>query len=254
MYLFYLDETGDHQSWNDQDNFALAGVAVHEGQVRGLSVKLDQIQADYFPGISVPIEFHAQHIRSGKGRYRHFPQETREELLGALYRVLNEAHFPNLVMFASAIHVSAVNSPDQALKDCLADICRHFNEFLVRQYKAGFPNKGLLIIDASGRDKDIRRLMHEFSRTETDDAYFGNIVDVPYFGDSGHTRMLQLADHAAYAVNRHLNHGDHEYLHRIIDRFAKRSRFGRPVGFRHLVGAGHQCSCPAFHGLPSPAD
>ncbi len=133
MYLFYIDESGDPGGWETQDNFVLGGVAVHEGQVRRLSDELTSVQGTIFPGIAVPIEFHAQHVSSGKSRYRKMTLEQRSDILDAIYNVILNAHFPSFVAFVTAIHVSAVKSHSQALRDCLEDICQRFNTFLVRQ-------------------------------------------------------------------------------------------------------------------------
>lgn len=247
MYLFYLDESGDPDRWTDQDNFILAGVAVHEGQVRGLSEEIEKIQQRFLPGISVPIEVHADHIRSGKGRFRQMPPDHRIALLDSAYRVIGDAHFPNLIAFISAIHVSAVTTPAQALTDCLEDICQRFNTFLVRQFSAGYRDKGLLIMDRSGRDARVRELMGQFDREGTRRGYLGNIVDVPYFADSSHTRMLQLADLLAFAGGRYFNRNDPTYLDAVLSRIDTQYRNGPRVGLRHIVGRGFLCSCIAGH-------
>lgn len=247
MYLFYMDESGDPNGWNSQDNFVLGGVAVHEGQVRRLSRELSDVQERFFPGIAVPLEIHAQHIFSGKGRFRRLEPRQRSDLLDEALNVIAGAGFPNLVAFVSAIHVSAVTSPRQALGDCLEDICQRFNTFLVRQFNAGYKDKGLLIMDRSGRDTRVRELMAEFERHGTSRGYLGNIVDVPHFADSSHTRMLQLADLLAFAGGRYFNANDDTFLVKVLPRIDRRSARGDRVGLKHIVGSGHRCSCMAIH-------
>lgn len=247
MYLFYMDESGDPSGWNTQDNFILAGIAVHEGQIRRLSGDLSTVQRRFFPDISVPLEFHAQHVFSAKGKFRNMAPKQRTDLLHAAYSVIANAGFPNLLAFISAIHVSAVTSPPQALRDCLEDICQRFNTFLVRQFNAGHPDKGLLIMDRSGRESRVRELMAEFAGQGTEERYLGNIVDVPYFADSRHTRMLQLADLVAFAGGRYFNSHDDKYLQIILPRVDRRSPTGHPVGLKHIIGTGHCCSCIALH-------
>ncbi|MBM4041683.1 MAG: DUF3800 domain-containing protein [Planctomycetes bacterium] len=247
VYLFYVDESGDPHGWESQDNFVLGGVAVHEGQVRRLCAELDAVQKAFFPGIAVPFEFHAQRIHSGKDRFRAMSQERRTELLNTAYDVIARAGFPNLVGFISAIHVSAVTSPHQALSDCLGDICQRFNTFLVRQYSAGHPDKGLLIMDESGREPRVRELMAEFDQRGTRWGYLGNIIDVPYFADSKHTRPLQLADLLAFAASRYFSSNDDTFLQRVLGRIDRRGPTGDRVGLKHLIGADHHCSCMAIH-------
>jgi hypothetical protein len=158
VYLFYVDESGDPNTWVQNDNFILAGVAIHEGQVRRLSEQLDAVQRRFFPSIQMPVEFHAQHIHGAKDRFRGMLPADRTALLDAAYSVVSNAGFPNLIGFVTAIHVSAVTSPSQCLRDCLEDICERFNLFLVRQFNAGYKDKGLLIMDRSGREARVREL------------------------------------------------------------------------------------------------
>ena len=247
MYLFYLDESGDPGSWDQNDNFILAAVAIHEGQVRLLSERLDAVQHKFFPSIQVPIELHAQHVHAGKGRFRQMLPADRTALLESAYDVIADAGFPNLIAFATAIHVSAVTSASQALRECLEDICQRFNTFLVRQFNAGYKDKGLLIMDSSGREARVRELMAEFERDGTQRGYLGNIMDVPYFADSGHTRMLQLADLLAFAAGRYFNANDRTYLDKVLGRIDRRSRRGEIVGLKHIVAHDHPCACIARH-------
>lgn len=251
MYLFYLDESGDPYAWSDQDNFILAGVAVHEGQVRNLSERLEDVQSSFFPSIQVPLEFHTCDIHSGSKRFRRMSEENRLAYLDQAYDVVESAPFPALVAFVTAIHITAVTDPTQALRACLEDISVRFNLFLIREFKAGYPNKGLMIIDKSGRDKQLLELMAGFRRSGTNlgstHGYLGNIVDVPHFADSSCTRMLQLADLVAYSAHRYLNRGDDRYLNKVWSRIDTIGPGGAMVGFKHIVGSSHRCSCRAGH-------
>jgi hypothetical protein len=245
VYLFYLDESGDPNTWAQNDNFVLAGVAVHEGQVRRLSRQFDAIQHRFFPSISVPIEFHAQHIHGAKDRFRQMDPANRAALLKSAYDVIRRAGFPNVIAFMTAIHVSAVTDASQALRDCLEDICQRFNTFLVRQFQMGHKDKGLLIMDKSGREARVRELMAEFERCGTQRGYLGNIMDVPYFADSAHTRMVQMADLLAFAGGRYFNAHDCTYLKMILKCIDRRAVKGPLVGLKHIVARNHVCHCIA---------
>jgi len=201
MFILYLDESGDPYGWDRQDHFVLAGIAVHEQHLYDFSRRLDSLQGQYFPGISIPIAFHATDIQSGKGRYRDLERKTREALLDDICSVVCEARFPQLVVFATVMHVSAVTSPDQVLHDTFQDICQRFNTLLVRGHNRGFHDKGLLIIDKAHQDR-YRQLISDFQRDGTEYGYLGNILDIPYFAGRHDTRMLQLADFCAHAVFR----------------------------------------------------
>lgn len=60
MYVIYLDESGDPNGWNNnQDHFILGGLAIHEDWISRLGTALDDIQAAFFPDISIPLKLHA---------------------------------------------------------------------------------------------------------------------------------------------------------------------------------------------------
>ena len=65
--------------------------------------------------------------------------------------------------------------------------------------------------------------MTEFECHGTRYGYLGNITDIPYFADSGHTRILQLADLLDFAAGRYFNSRDTTYLDIILNRIDKPS-------------------------------
>jgi hypothetical protein len=244
LYLLYLDESGDPGAWTTgaQNHFVIGGVAVHEGKIREYSEKLDAIQAKFFPKIQVPIAFHASEIRNGKDRFRELSPADRAVLLDDLYEVLHQARFPNLIAFATVMHISAVQNSDQVLHDTFEDVCQRFNTFLVRQYKAGFIDKGLLIIDQAHQDR-YRHLVADFHEHGTAYGYLGNIVDIPYFSGRRDTRMLQIADLCASAVYQHYEHRDSGCFRKMYICLDRRAR-GKPAeGLKHLTRV--PCTCEA---------
>jgi hypothetical protein len=244
MYLLYLDESGDPNGWNIQNNFVLGGVAVHEGQIYGLSRQLDNIQSSFFPGISFPIVFHATDIAVGKDRFRSLSKGERDKLLDAIYQIIAGAWFPNLIAFATDIDISCARSADQVIHDAFQDVCVRFNTFLMRQYKHRHPDKGLLLIDRAHQE-GYRQLIADFRRSGTQFGYVGNIVDIPYFASRHDTRMLQLADFCAHAVFRRYEKKDTKYFDEILPRFDRRSKRLPPDGLKHITR--NACSCEARH-------
>lgn len=243
MYLMYLDESGDPNGWQTgQNHFVLGGLAVHEGQVRAITQQLDAIQQEFFPGISIPITFHATDIRGGKDRFRGLQQGDRERLLGAIYQVFARSRFPYLVAFASAMHVSAASSQRQVLHDTFQDVCLSFNTFFVRGFRRGIKNKGLLIIDHA-HEEHYRELLADFQTANTEHGYVGNVVDIPYFARRHDTRMLQLADFCAFAVFRYYENGDTRYLDLIHPRFDRQASSDPEYGLKHITRS--DCACIA---------
>lgn len=111
MYLLYVDESGDPYQWGEQDNFVLAGVAVHESQVFHLGKQLDDIQTKFFPNHQIPLGFHANEIRAGRGVSRKLAPEARSQLMKSIYSCISDAEFPRLVAFATSWNVSKAKTP-----------------------------------------------------------------------------------------------------------------------------------------------
>ena len=87
MHILYVDESGDYSNWEENKNFVMAGVAVHEGQIDKISRVLDQIQHEFFPGFNINISFHATDIKNGKKAFKDLSSKVREEMLSKLYGV-----------------------------------------------------------------------------------------------------------------------------------------------------------------------
>ena len=244
MYVVYLDESGNPSGFrNRQNHFVIGGVAVHESSIRSLSDGLDEIQAEFFPRIALPFKFHANEIRGRKGRFREFPPETRAQLLDAVYGVITRAPHPQSLPLATAIHVTAVTNPEQALTATFEDIARRIDAFLTGLRRSGDPQNALLVIDRSSEtESKYRALVSEFRASETD---IENIVDIPYFSHSSETRLLQLADFAAYAVFRYYEHGDGDFLDKIALGFDSNLRYFGDDGLTHIIAASESCGCLA---------
>lgn len=243
MYLLYLDESGDANGWQEQQNFVLAGVAIFESEISHLDKELERVRAKYFSGISYPIAFHATEIRRGKGHFKQFPPDTREEILEDVYEVIHNTRFPACIVFATALNITSAQNPLQVRRDTLEDISQRFNTFLMRQHKANMPSKGLLIIDQN-RESEYRQLVAEFRQAGTRYGYLGNIVDIPYFAGCRDTPMLQLADFVSNAVFRYYEKQDPKYLDIIYEKIDRQFKDGPHVGLKHITKNAN-CSCKA---------
>ncbi len=243
MYLLYLDESGDANGWQSQKHFVLAGVAVYENLIAALDREIQRIQEKYFPGVTIPIAFHATDIRRGKGQFEQFQPSRREEILNDIYGLIKNTRFPSCLIFATAMHISKVENPLQVRRDTLEDICQRFNTFLMRQYKADRPSKGLLIIDQN-KMEEYRQLIAEFRQSGTKYGYLGNIVDIPYFARCCETRLLQLADFVANATFRYYEKQEVNQLDMIYDKFDRQYKDGPHVGLKHFTKDA-ECACKA---------
>ena len=253
MYILYLDESGNPEDWTQNRCFVLAGAAVFEGEIRKLTDDVEGFQDTYLPHVSVPIELHAGDIYKGKKRWRDETKEFRTNLMRTIYHTIRNQNYPWLVLFGAVVHESVPEpGSSDVLRWAFEEICGRFNQFLARQAQGFTPQKGLLILDQSGREKRYRELADSFQSDGVRLGYLGNIVDIPYFTGSQHTRMLQIADFVAYALFQYYENNSSEFLDMIGGRFDRPNRAagGHPVGLSHLTRnpAGSNCGCPATHG------
>ncbi len=245
MYILYLDESGDPNSWTEQNCYVIAGVAVHEGQIDVLSILIDKVQKKYFPKIKIPIQFHATDIRRGKGHFSSYTKEIRDEILKDVYSLVRNCNFPDLIVFASIIDISKVENHTQARRAVFEDICEKFNGFLLHQHKIGKPSKGLLVIDEN-REAEYRELVTDFKKG-TKHGYLGNVADIPYFARCTQTRMLQLADFIANAFFRYYQRNDETFLNiihpRIYNGIPSWSSKKIFLGLGHIIDRKEKCNC-----------
>jgi hypothetical protein len=244
LYLLYLDESGTPTGWQNQNNFVIGGVAVHEGQIHTLANELDKIQEKYFPGLLIPIEFHADAIRHGKGpHFKQFTPDIREEIIKEVYEMIDRIDYGNLVVFASAINISAVADQNKAGYTCFEEICKNFNQFLYHQYRKRNLNKGLLIIDRT-RDKEYLYAFNEFRKASNVRDYLPSIIDIPYFASSNETRMLQLADFCSNAIYRYYESNITDYFDIIARKFYRGRDPEKTLSLSHIT-KNKKCECEA---------
>jgi len=223
----------------------LGGLAIHESQVYTLSKKLNEIQEKYFPGISVPINFHASDIRAGYvNHFNEYDQDERFEIMDDVYDIMHKAYPHNLIAFATCIDNTRYESPYQVTYDCFNSVCQSFNLFLYHRFKERDYVKGMLIIDR-GREKQYLDIYGRFKISPHVQEYLANIVDIPYFGACSQTRMLQLADFVSNAVYRYYENDDCENIDKFLHLFYKGDRFRPPArGLNHIT-QNEECDCYA---------
>jgi hypothetical protein len=240
MYLLYLDESGDTGNWQDQRNFVIAGIAVHESAIEALGGRLRAIQKNYFPQMSIPLVFHATDIRSGHGLFRTLQPDLREKLLIELYQTIYDNRFPIVAVFGSVMGVESAKNPYQDRSSNFEEVISGFNSFLVMGHRLGHTNKGLIIIDKN-REEQYKQLLDNFQDAGTKYGYLGNIVDIPYFARCHDTPMLQFADLCAYAIYRCYEKQDNKYLKIILPR-VYRNVDGKMFGLKHITTS-KPCAC-----------
>ena len=244
MYLLYLDESGGVDEV-EQEYYVLGGISTHEKKPYYICNDLDAIQNDFFPDSTESIEFHASHIRNGKGEpWQSMTRVDRLKVLNRVYDYL--AHTPPPVsFFAVAMHKASFPGVDPIQKTC-EEVAGHFDAFLGRlaaENESREKNLGLMIFDQNDHEKTLRPVMAQYRSTGATWGRVKNLAEIPMFTDSRLTRMLQIADFVAYAVFRRYQHGDANLLDRIIPKFDQSG--GKLHGLVHLVSNRQDCYCPS---------
>jgi hypothetical protein len=241
MHLLYLDDAGSAGNPLEQ-YLVLGGISVLEAQAEWFTRELDKLAASIDPADPAALEFHASEIFSR--RTAPWKGMTREEAQGVLKAVLGliPASYDTARVFACAVHKASFPSQDP-MELAFEDLCSRFDLYLSRLRSQGDRQRGLLILDKTARETSLQRLTREFRTLGTKWGVVRNLADIPFFVDSGASRLVQLADHVAHAVFRRYNAGDTQYFDIIAGRFD--SSEGIIHGLAHKLIANAACLCPA---------
>lgn len=244
MYLLYLDDSGSIEN-KHEEYIVLGGICVPEQSVRWVTHELEKLAQTICPDAPRSVEFHASEIFSGRtGIWKQMKErEDRINVLKKVLGVLQDAH-PDIVVFACAIHKESYPEED-LIQMAFEDISSRFDLYLRRMSsKTNYQHKGLIVIDKSSHENSLQKLAQSF---RDDGNRWGNqlrtICEVPMFVDSKSSRVIQLADHIAYAVFRRYNGNDLNYFNCIESRFDQKN--GTLHGLAHKQYYKPHCTCPA---------
>ena len=244
MYLMYVDESGDMNS-PERENVVLAGVAVHEADVRRLGREVEAVLTRRLDEHLRGLELHAQHIRKGKGGWRGVPPDVRRATLDDVAGLLAsfEASQP-FALFAVVREPGAVPRAEPIVR-AYEELALRFNAYLKkRREQAGVRHWGMFVGDEAKYESIVQPLMTTWS--EGRGTRFGKltrIAEVPLFVDSKASRMIQLADFVAHAVYVAYERHDTRLFDRILPRFQRED--SNLHGLVHLTTRRDDCSCIA---------
>lgn len=243
MYLLYLDDSGSTRNTNEQ-YLVLGGVCVPETSIRWLAYQLEELAREIDPDNPRSVEFHASEIFGGKrAPWDRYSKADRITVIQRVLSVLTDA-YPNIVTFACAVHKPSFPRIDP-VKKAFEDLSSRFDIYLNRIMPDDTTRqRGLIVVDKSSYEDSLQDLATQF-RTEGNrwGNYLRNICEVPLFVDSRASRIIQLADHIAYAVFRRYNAEDLTYFNCIEDRFDQDG--GVIHGLVHSQTYKRSCTCPA---------
>lgn len=243
MHLLYLDDSGSTKNANE-DYFVLGGISVPEQSVRWLSHKIESLAETIVPQNPSSVEFHAAEIFRGTT----FPwngYSSKEQRINQIKKILQIFEDANsqIVIFSCAIHKQSYPNEDPAIK-AYEEITSRFDLYLRRISNEQNTQRGIIILDKCSYETSLVNLASQIRREGNKwGSYTRNICEIPLFVDSKVSRIVQLADHVAYAVFRRYNAGDLNYFNVIESRFDQRD--GDICGLIHKQTCNKFCTCPA---------
>jgi len=243
MYLLYLDDSGSADNSNE-DYFVLGGICLPETSVRWLSYEVEKIALEISPDDPGEIEFHAAEIFRGHEMpwKAFYDKRKRIEIIQKVLCTIQQA-YSSTVTFACAVHKASLPGQDPVLV-AFEDLSSRFNMYIQRKAAEDNPQKGLIIMDKTTYEEGLQNLAATIRKSGNRwGAQLRNICEVPLFIDSRACRLVQLADHIAYAVFRRYNSNDLTYFTCIENRFDQEG--GIIHGLVHRQTINRNCTCPA---------
>lgn len=241
MHLLYLDDAGSVGN-QKEDYFVLGGVSVYEAQTDWFTQQLNGLASTIDNSDPNCVEFHASEIFSR--RTPPWKGRTKEDAIGIIKGVLRvlQGSYDTARIFACAVHKASYPGSDP-VELAFEDICSRFNLFLRRLSQDGDRQRGILILDQSAHETTLQKMAQDFRKLGTRWGNIQHVAEIPLFVNSKACRLIQLADHVAYAVFRRYNAGDTNYFDIMANKFD--SEAGIIHGLAHKQVRFPDCTCPA---------
>ena len=161
MYLLYVDDSGSERDKKCR-HCILAGFAIRENQTYWVQEAVDEIVMRHL-GTS-DIELHGTHIRTGKGEWRRYPKQVREDLLKDILGYIASSYPRRLILFATVLDkLSYQGSP--LSEELFTQIISRFDMFLKRKYhNNGKGERGIAIFDKSAMEQQFQAWSRVFQK------------------------------------------------------------------------------------------
>lgn len=240
MYLLYLDDSGSGGNVQET-HLVLGGVLIFERQIHWITQKLEELAKSISPSNPELIEFHASEIFNGRTNpWKGMSKEERRDVIIKVLKILVDSH-DTTSAFACAVHKPSF-SQTNPMEAAFEELCNRFDRHLGNMHQSGNTQRGLIILDESSHETHLQALAHDFQSLGTRWGVLRNIPEVRLFVDSKASRLVQLADHIAYAVFRRYEHGDTRFLDIILGKFVKQDSILHSL--KHKT-TDFNCTCPS---------
>lgn len=240
MYILYVDDAGSVGNHSER-HFVLGGVALFERHVEHLERGLEGLALSTGLPDPVELEFHGNQMLPGSKKWRAIRdvQARRQVIADALgVSAMLRGYW---ALFGVVVNKAAI-SPRDPVEYAFEQLCSRFDYFLGRQRQDGQSQRGLIVLDRSTKETRLQHLASTFRREGHSWGRLRNIVDVPFFVDSGATRAIQYADLVTYALWRRFEKDDGQFFDVIRHKFDTHG--GVVHGLLHERYAESACDCP----------
>jgi hypothetical protein len=220
MHLLYLDESGHPDDPNLQ-HVVLAGFSTFERQAYWFSRELDAIAQRFNPADPASIELHGSPMRQGRDGWSAYPVQDRLQAMEDVLRVFANSHHSNRI-FAVVINkdVFSRDCPgEDVIEYAFEQMASRFDPYLMRLYRAGDTQRGIVIFDKSTYETTLQNLAINFRETGHRWGVLRNLAEVPLFLDSKASRLIQLADMTSFSIFRNFERNDARFYDLISNRF-----------------------------------
>ena len=217
MHILYTDESEVYPPGASHPQyFILSGVSVYESQTYQLSRKLNDIAARFNPRDAESVELHGSPMFSRKKLWRNHSQEDRIQAIKDALQVLAKSNRNNRI-FAVVVEKNAVLSPMAYAFEQLAYL---FDDYLERETRhRSHAQRGMILFDKSAHEERIQSATTVYWNEGHQRGALKYFAEVPAFIDSKSSRLIQLADMVAYAINRKMAYNDEQFYQIIQSRF-----------------------------------
>ncbi|MBT7783494.1 MAG: DUF3800 domain-containing protein [Anaerolineae bacterium] len=244
MNILYLDDSGS-QTNPKEDFFILGGISVPENSVRWLTYELEKIAMKFNKDDPGAVELHAAEIFRGH-EYPWKNIKSKEDRIDIIKSVLHSVDGANrdIVAFACAVEKKYFPREDLVMR-AYEELSSRYDLYLQNlSDTTKQTERGIIVIDDTSSETGLINLAHNITRTGNRwGRQTRGIIEVPLFIDSRASRLMQLADHIAYATFRRYNAKDLNYFDIIEPRFDEQN--GVICGLTHLNANHRTCTCSA---------
>lgn len=238
MHLLYIDESGDLTNADAE----VAGLAVHESDVRQLARRVEDLLGRVLDPHLVHLEVHAQHIRKGKGPWRGVPNQVKAEIVSGIVDILAGEADPSCQLFGVVRHPGAVPQADP-IERMFEELLMRFDSYVRRRSSSSKRELGLVVADEAKYAKYVQPMAANWqSGAGARSGKLRHLAEVPLFVDSKLSRLVQLADFVAHVLLLAYRDGDDLLFTDLQSRFQRRAN-GSLDGLVHLTPDVARCAC-----------